>query len=325
MKVSVIIPFLNDHEALQRTLRHLMPDVPGGHGEVIIIDNGSYEPLKLKESPRLRVIRNRINVGVGGAFNQGVELSKADTIVLMGCDTIPQEGWFDRVLETIKGNENTIFNCVSSGFTGQQRPHRKSSRRRHGAHILFKVQKDDLPERSKLRDLPTFSHILQAKWNYGQPETEFTPVKCLLGAFYWMNKKQYQRLHGWNGHRMWGSLEPFLSLKARAHGMHIMVDAGLEAAHYYGRDPIRPVRHDLQFFNMLFMAHTMFTEALRNDLIEYLRYGDREEKIEKLNVNQARVMIKRQMGLVLAERDYNNKHFKHGLIANWEQFNTEMI
>jgi glycosyltransferase involved in cell wall biosynthesis len=325
MKVSVIIPCLNDQEQLDKTLEILLIEIPPGHGEVIVIDNGSFEPITWEDDPRVKIIRNRRNIGVGGAFNQGVEMAQANKIVLMGCDTTPQEGWFDRVQETLKNNRNTIFSCVSSGYTGNQRPLRKSSLRRFGAHILFKVTMDDLPKNSDLRKIPAYSHILQAKWNRGMPEEEFTPVGCLLGAFYWMYKKPFQKIHGWNGHQMWGSLEPFLSIKARAHGMQLVVDKGLEAAHYYGRDLLRPSRPDLQFYNMLFMAHTMFTDALRDELIEYLRYGDREEKIEKLNVNQARVMIKRNAGLVQAEKNYNNKHFKNGLIANWEEFNTETL
>jgi len=325
MKVSVIIPYLNDFEILNKTLSYLMKEVSEKHGEVIIIDNGSFEPLVLPEDPRIRIINNRRNIGVGGAFNQGVEMAKANKVVLMGCDTIPQEGWFDRVQETLKWNRNAIFNCVSSGYTGNQKPLRKTSLRRYGAEVLFKVQLSDLPKTSIKRSIPTYSDILQAKWNRGMPEDEFTNVGCLLGAFYWMYKKPYQKLHGWNGHQMWGSLEPFLSIKARAHGMHILVDKGLEAAHYYGRTPNRPGRPDIQFYNMLFIAHTMFSDALRDELIEYLRYGDREEKIEKLNVNQAMVMIKRKYGLIKAERDYNNRHFKHGLISNWEKFQEEMI
>lgn len=325
MKVSVIMPYLNDFEVLDKTLWRLLEEIPEKHGEVIIIDNGSFEPLHLPLDPRIKIIRNRRNIGVGGAFNQGVEMARANKIVLMGCDTTPQKGWFDRVQETLKGNRNTIFNCVSSGYTGNQRPLRKSSLRRYGANVLFKVTMDDLPKASKLRDIPTYSHILQAKWNSGDPGTELTPVHCLLGAFYWMYKKPFQKIHGWNGHQMWGSLEPFLSIKARAHGMHLIVDKGLEAAHYYGREVVRPSRPDLQFYNMLFMAHTMFSDALREELVKYLRYGNREEKIEKLNVNKAMLMIKRNAGLVRAERDYNNKYFKNGLIDNWEKFQEEMI
>ena len=325
MEVSVIIPYLNDKEILSRVLPRLLEEVPDKHGEVIIIDNGSFEPLKLPEDPRVTVINNGRNIGVGGAFNQGVEMAKANKVVLMGCDTTPQEGWFDRVQETLKANRNAIFNCVSSGYSGDQVPLRKSSRRKFGAELLLKVTMDDLPANSPLRSIPTYSHILQAKWNKGMPDNEFTHVQCLLGAFYWMYKKPYQNIHGWNGHQMWGSLEPFLSIKARAHGMKLIVDKNLEAAHYYGRSVGRPYRPDLQFYNMLFIAHTMFSDDLRDELIEYLRYGDKDEEVEKLNVNRAMLMIRRNAGLVKAERDYNNRHFKRGLISNWEKFQEEMI
>jgi hypothetical protein len=250
-------------------------------------------------------------------------LAKAAKVVLMGADVIPQEGWYNRVVLTLSESTSTIYNCVSSGFSDGVKPFSPSRSRRYGANLLYLVTKQDIPTSSPLQEDPKFSKILQAKWRYKPPTTEeFSAIECLLGAFYWMHKSDFQKIHGWNGHRMWGSLEPMLSIKARAHGMSLIVDCMLDAAHYYGREiHHRPIRMDLQYYNMLFMAHTMFSDALRDELVEYLRYGGREEKIEKLNVNQARVMIKRNHGLVQKERDYNNRHFKHGLINNWDKFN----
>lgn len=321
MNLSVIMPYLNDQETLALTLPRILSGMPLGESELIIVNDGSYEKLEVKD-PRVTVINLKKNSGVGLAFNQGVEIAKSCNIVLMGCDVIPQDGWYERVLEDLDGSFGTIYNCVSSGFSEEREPFSGLSTRRYGAFLLFTVSKHDLPTNSGLQDDPKFSKILQAKWNYEEPDKGevFTEIGCLLGAFYWMKKKEYQRINGWNGHRKWGSLEPMLSIKARAHGMRLVVDKKLEAAHYYGRGIQRPTRMDLQFYNQLFMAHTMFSDALREELIDHLRYGGRREKIEKLNVNQARVMIKRDHGLVQRERDYNNHHFKHGLIKNWDNF-----
>lgn len=323
MKLSIIIPYLNDLVALRKIMPALLQGVPPGEAEIIIIDNGSEQEL-VELDDRVRVVRNQINIGVGGAFNQGVVLSKADRLVLMGCDVIPQEGWYDRVMETLDGGPGTIFNCASSGFYDDKEPFHQSRNIRKGADLLYTVSKDDLPEKSPLRDDPAFSKILQAKWRYSYSKKELHNVECLLGAFYWMHKSDYELIRGWNGHKMWGSLEPFLSIKARAHGIKLIVDTKLEGAHYYGRSIGRPFRMDLQYYNMLFMAETMFSDALRDGLVEHLRYGGRDEKIEKLNVNKGLLMIMQHHGLIQRERQYNNHHFKHGLIQNWGWFQNEM-
>jgi len=325
MKLSVIIPALDDEKPLGMILPHLMDEMPADESEIIIIDNGSWNELKM-DHPLIKIIRNRRNVGVGMAFNQGVETAQSENIVLMGADVIPNEGWYSRVLETLAYNWNVIFNCVSTGFTDGRDPFHKGRLFRYGAKMLYKVTKDDLPSTSPLQNDPKFSRILTAKWNDLEPDPgeTFGIIECLLGAFYWMKKRDYQRLHGWNGHRMWGNLEPMLSVKARAHGMQLVVDKNLEAAHYYNRD-VGFRRLDLWYYNMLFMAHTMFSEALRDELVWYLRYGDRDELIEKYQVNLARKMIKADHGLVQAERDYNNRHFQHGLIANWERFQKQGV
>ncbi len=322
MKVSVIIPYLNDLDVFSVVIPHLLREVPIGDGEIIIIDNGSEVPLCLPEDPRIRIVRKSRNIGVGGAFNLGSQIAKAAKLVLMGADVIPQVGWFDRVIQTLDEHPSTIFNSVGSSFSSDIEPFTGKSTKRYGAFLLYKVRKQDLPTNSPLQDDPKFSRILQAKWNFKEPPGgEFGEITCLLGAFYWMQKSDYELLHGWNGHRMWGNLEPFLSVKARASGMRILVDKTVETAHYYGRSTNRASRLDLWYYNMLFMAHTMFSDALRDELIEYLRYGAREEKTEKLNVNQAMNRIKQDHGLVQMERDYNNRHFKYGLIKNWSKFN----
>ena len=109
---------------------------------------------------------------------------------------------------------------------------------------------------------------------------------------------------------------------ARRHGIKLVVDKNLEVAHYFSRSIVRASRPDYQNFNMLWMAHTMFSDSLRDELIEHLRYGGREEKIEKLNFNRAALIIKRMGGAVQKERDYNNYHFIHGLIKNFERWET---
>jgi len=321
-ELSIIIPYMNDEQYLETTIPVLLNGIKNKDAEVIIIDNGSFSPLQVSY-PKVRVIRNQKNIGVGGAFNQGVELAQSNRLILMGCDVMTRRGWYNRVIKTLDEHPFTIFNCVSSGFSdaSETEPFRPKRSKRYGAFILYKVRKQDLPGNSPLRNDPKFSKILQGKWNYRQPsQDEFIPIRCLMGAFYWMHKDDFQRIHGWNGHRMWGTLEPFLSIKARAHGMNLVVDTKLETAHHFGRSVLRPGRPDLMYYNMLFAAHSMFSEALAQELEYYLRYGDREEKIEKLNVNQARVMLKQNRGLLMRERDYNNRHFIGGLIKSIEQF-----
>lgn len=327
MGISVIIPYFNDLEIFNFTLPFIISSLDGYHSEIIIIDNGSHDELYIPEHPNVRVIRNQVNVGVGGAFNQGVEESKYDNIVIMGPDVVPKGEWVDRVLDGLENTINTMFSCTSTSFDPgfESGLFMVGTKRRYGANILFKMDRDDLPDEHPDRIFPNYHRILQTKWNEDIPSGDTRAVECMLGAFYWMHKSDFVKVRGFNGHKNWGSLEPFISIKARAHGMRILVDHKIEAAHDFGRKVTRGSRADIQYYNMLFMAHTMFSEALRDELVDYLLCGDGDKDLGRLNVKQGLKMLKRHTGLVKAERDYNNRHFKHGLISNWDNFNTQMI
>jgi len=323
--LTIIIPVKDELlPVLERTLAPLLTGIEGRNAEIIIVDNSLYETHTFNHQ-QIRHLKNGRNVGVGLAFNQGVGAADSERVMLMGCDVIIQDNWYDRVLQTLDDHANTIFCAVSSGYTDQSKPFRPVRVRRFGCHVVYKVTKDDIPIGSKLRNDPKFSRILQGKWNYFEPNPgqELGQIGCLMGALYWMHKSDYTRIHGWNHHRQWGTLEPNLSIRARGHGMQIMLDKTIEGSHYFSREIVRPSRGDFQYFNMLYLAHTCFSPSIAGELEYYLRYGGRDIKVEKLNVNKARVMLKRMSGAVTTERDYNNRHFTHGLIKdinNFEKF-----
>jgi len=323
MDLSIIMNTKDeDRHVIDRTLKPLLEGIEGKDAEIIINDNSQYVK-HFYDHHQIRHLRNQKNIGVGGGFNKGVEHSRSEFLVLLGCDTVVQDDWYDRVLQTLNDHPNTIFNAASSGFTHMSEPFRQPRAIRYGAHLLYKMTIDDLPTHSALKKDKKFSRILQGKWNPVEPDPgeELGAITCLMGAFYWMHKSDYIKLRGWNHHKMWGSLESWISIKARAHGMQLLVDKRLEAAHYFGREIVRPSRADYQYFNMLFIAHTMFHPEIAQELEYHLRYGGRETKIEKLQVNNARVMLKRMGGAVKTERDYNNRHFKEGLIRDIRKFN----
>ncbi len=326
MELSIIIPCLNDWDVLKRNLPRILYGIPEEGAEVIIIDDGSFNHLPDQLDPRVKIIRHEVTKGVGLSFNQGVEVAESCNIVLMGCDVIPQYGWYDRILQELNGGPPTIYCSVSSAFGEEVEPFSPSRIRRYGAKLLYTVTDEDLPDDRGRTDPHPYAKILQTKWNYTAPTTEeFSEIECVLGAFYWMKKVDFQKIHGFNGHQRWGSLEPLLSIKAKAHGIDLIIDKNLETAHYYDRKIHRPVRADYIFYNMLFMAYTMFSDAIRDDLVDFLLYDDAGAKRGRLNVNQALKIIERHHGLVKAERDYNNRHFKHGLIKNWDKFNNNEL
>lgn len=96
--ISIIIPIFNQHEMSQECIQSVMEHTEQPY-EIVIIDNGSDPPF---ESPftgfnELRLVRNETNQGFPVAVNQGIAVSKGETIVLLNNDVIVTPGAINRL------------------------------------------------------------------------------------------------------------------------------------------------------------------------------------------------------------------------------------
>jgi len=89
MKVSIVIPALNEGDVIESTLRDIPVDELVGMGfdaEVVVVDNGSVDDTaKLARAAGARVVREE-RVGYGHAYLRGFHESKGDVIVMVDAD-----------------------------------------------------------------------------------------------------------------------------------------------------------------------------------------------------------------------------------------------
>jgi GT2 family glycosyltransferase len=64
--------------------------------ELIVVDNGSVEPLALGPA---RLIRPQRNLGFAGGANAGAAEARGEVLLILNPDAVPQEGALDRLLE----------------------------------------------------------------------------------------------------------------------------------------------------------------------------------------------------------------------------------
>jgi glycosyltransferase involved in cell wall biosynthesis len=318
MKVSVIIPVKNeDPELLIRVLHNLTKGYYKDELEVLLINDGSMNPdgsfMPIREilprviANRVEVIDNKKQFGVGYCMDRGVERATGDVIVLAGADTFPQRSWLQYVKNTVSDD---ILACgVSVGLQpGNYDINQEGLYYRYGAKMLYTMTVEDLPKLSPLRKDPNYRDILEAKWQPKQSDEPYE-ISCVYGAFYWMTKKTYDRIHVWDteegkqfrGHMRWGCLEPHLSLKAKVYGVKCMMYPDFKVGHCFGRIndiyTVRSVRDDLKFWNKLFVAHTLLDDELRDEVLAWPHHS--------LNLSQAKAYIKRNFEYVQSIRERN--------------------
>jgi glycosyltransferase involved in cell wall biosynthesis len=318
MNLSILIPFKNDFSEIELVVQHLLDTAGSDDLEIIVYNDGSVsgdnKPRSLELSlHHTRVINASQSFGVGYGFDRLVENAQSENIILMGSDVFPHEGWYTKVLQAIAQKPDSIGCSVC---VGDKEPYIK----RYGADLLFTVSNNDLPEGSKLRFREGgYTDIFQAKW-MAKKEGLIYDIPCVLGAYYWTSKEYYQKIHGWDtekenrfvGHRTYGSLEPYISLKSWLYGGGCYLDTTIEATHIFGRHNnatrwdkgSRPLDH--MFWNKLFILNTMILdEAVRDKIFKHMH--------RELNWNTAERDIKNNLANILRIRERNRAEFVNDL------------
>jgi GT2 family glycosyltransferase len=84
-RVDVVILGWNDGDLLDAAVDSALSS-EGVEVKVLVVDNGSDEPVRLAPDRRIRVVRNEENLGVAGGRNQGIRFTDAPFICLLDSD-----------------------------------------------------------------------------------------------------------------------------------------------------------------------------------------------------------------------------------------------
>jgi hypothetical protein len=126
-------------------------------------------------------------------------------------------------------------------------------------------------------------------------------VPFILGAAYGVKKTWYNYIDGFWGHRRWGTLEPYISLKSWLFGGSCMTAPHIETGHIFNDTQ---GRHGTGFeylaYNSMLVAWLLFGQEDREWLIRHLKNSD--------FVLKGKEMIKSNLNEICEKRfEYRNK------------------
>ncbi|MEO5620059.1 MAG: glycosyltransferase [Cypionkella sp.] len=106
---AVIIPHYNDVTRLRRCLEALVPQAQGGAFDLVVVDNGSTEPLQAVRSafPQVRFILEA-EKGAAAARNRGVVETTAPWIFFLDADCIPATDWLARAEDHARAQRKDV-------------------------------------------------------------------------------------------------------------------------------------------------------------------------------------------------------------------------
>jgi len=309
MELSIIIPYHNEgEEFISSTLFSIKETIDIDCYEIIVVDDGSKKPLSLKNKSLqdVKIFRHTENKGVGSAFDTGVEKSTSENIFLMGSDIrFLKNQWASKMLTEIKHNPKSFIctSCININKDNMDIKSRKSVGMCNGATILMFHDKQTNPTVSE-----TFRGIIEAKWlpflkDRDVPAME---IPCILGAAYGVSKSWYKYVDGWAGHKLWGTLEPYISLKSWFFGGNCLCAPRIETAHIFKQYGTHETPQDIVMYNKMLVSMLLFEDYDR--LIKFLGNNTILERTRK--------MIEADKDKILAKKE----EYKKKIVINREAF-----
>ncbi len=110
--VSVIIPVYNNQIGLSRCLTYfLQQKYPFDFFEIIVVDNGSDDPVMLPENFPIKVeVLNCTTPGSYSARNEGVKKARGEILAFIDSDCFPDAAWISKGVEYLmQRNLNVII------------------------------------------------------------------------------------------------------------------------------------------------------------------------------------------------------------------------
>jgi len=307
MNISIIIPYHNEgQDFIETTVRGIKETIDVEY-EIIIVDDCSTAPCE--EIEGVTLIRHEENTGVGTAFDTGVAASKYDNLFLMGSDIrfVPNN-WASKMIREVD-NHPKAFICTRCVGINKDNMDVESRLDRgwNGATILFYHDHKSHPKKGL-----AFKNILEAKWlPFNKDRSKSYEIPCILGAAYGVKKEWYNYVDGWWGHRSWGTLEPYISLKSWLFGGSCRAASHIDTAHIFKPTGTHGTKLHHLVYNKLLTANLLADDKNRDRLVDFLKTDEHMKRaLDMYNKRVEEITAKREeyaKKIVMTIGDYAKK------------------
>lgn len=305
--LTIVMPFLNEGKEPQRTIDSIYNTAHSKRFEIIAIDDCSKEISEIEPRNSIRVVRMDKRSGVGPCRQMGVSLAKTPYVLVIDAHMRFPNRWMDEILSFSESNPKSI-SCTTCLALGQGRMDLARARSKYYGATLKLIDDTSTSERPA-------REILEAKWWPKQKNGNYE-IPCVLGANYFFKKEWFDYLMGWSGLRMWGTSEPFLSLKSYMAGGNSKIITDIEIGHKFRDKAPYSTGIDHLVFNKLFIMETIFPEILKIEI---------EKRIPKtLSYKIAKKSIYKIQKQIKKDREYYNSIFKKDILDYCKEYSIEM-
>lgn len=243
MRVSFVITSRDeDPHTLTATIHGIKMTAHRYEHEIIIVDDGSYIPIRFNEDVEdIVLIRSEASSGVSKARRKGCLRASGDVLIVLDAHMSFDVGWLDHLLPAI--DDNAIYCCACWDYA-------LTAPRFWGADFVW--------DSERLRGF-SFEPIRNP------PPTPISDAPMILGACYAFSARTYATLGGFSPlYKIWGYDEQDLSLRARISGLQVRCIRDAKVGHL----DIRTQNWALPPENLSFNLHALLATILEQKTLE---------------------------------------------------------
>jgi glycosyltransferase involved in cell wall biosynthesis len=286
MKLSVVIPVLNDPVEIVSTIRSIK-DTASSVFEVIVVDDASDQPVILPWND-VKIVRNTQRMGVSWSRDLGASIATGDVMLITDSHMRFTPSWYPKITEYFKNRGMDTAYCASClGLDANHMDLSCHLGAYHGATVSFYSQEHN--------------EIFEGKWIPARSHFDDYPLGCFMGACYFVPLAWFRKVRGLGMLKMWGSEEPYLSLKLWLAGCNIRYARDVQIGHKFRT--LAPYQTDS--WNLVYNKIRAMQEILPADVAEWLT-----SKFHRGVVfDQAISKVKEDAALIKEAREYYSSIF----------------
>ncbi len=230
-KVTITIATYNNRETIKACLLSIFREQADLPSEVVLIDNASGDgtaDLVATDFPQVRLIRNKENVGLAKALNQGIRRSKAAYILMLNPDTALRRGGLKSLVAFAEANPKVGIVGPELLFPngGVQREVQRFPTLWPMVFWLFRLHRV-----FPFSHLPPLRGFLLKDFDYGKTQE----AEHLMGAALLLRRKMLNEI-GLLDEKFWLWFEETdLEKRARDAGWKVIYYPGAKVSHMVGK------------------------------------------------------------------------------------------
>ena len=308
-KITIVMPYLNEETEPIETIKSIYETADSNLIDIIAIDDNSDKQTDLSQFKDAKVVKNEKRLGVDGSRQLGVEMSETPYLFVIDAHMrFRNDNWLDKMLESVENEPETIWCtiCLGLGYGTMNINEHKGEY--CGADMLF-IDKNADPSRPA-------REVLEPKWSNARKNDLTYDIPCVLGANYVFSREWFDKIHGLKGLQMWGTSEPFLSIKSWMAGGKCKIRTDVKIGHKFRSNAPYATGISHLVYNKIFLCKTILPDDLSNKLIDNLP--------KDTNYRIAMKEIENNYEEIMSEREYYESIFNYSIYDYCSKFDISL-